>query len=162
MLLTLHDRNAPNCLVQAVNSANINTIKANTKMKQLSMQSLCLAKNFLALTLCGVMMMPATLMALPDNDKNDYYPGQHRSPAYSPYVYIIYNESTGIATVCFKTDVADAEFIIYQNGMEVDYQVIDATAGMQVPITLSAYGSGEFVIQVKSGSTLLATFNVTL
>lgn len=130
-------------------------------MKQLSMQLLS-SKNLIPLTLCGVMMMPTTMMALPDNDNNDYLPGQHRSPTHLTYASITYNESANIAMVCFKVNVADAEIIIYQNGTEVDYQEIDATTGTQVPVNLSAYGCGEFSIQVKSGSTLLATFDVTL
>lgn len=54
----------------------------------------------------------------------------------------------------------NAEILVNLNGEEVDYQVIDATTGMQIPISLPIYGSGEFTIQVKSGTTLLSIENI--
>ena len=107
--------------------------------------------------------MPTSKMAKFDCGWDDNAePVIWRTPAHNPYVYITYDESNGTVLVTFNSAVDNAEILVNLNGEEVDYQVIDATAGMQVPITLSTYGSGEFVIQVKSGSTLLATFNVTL
>lgn len=122
-------------------------------------------RNLLMLLLGGVMMVPTVSMAYPDGDGtggDDEHLDVHRSPEHNPYVYITYHESNGTVLVTFNSAVDNAEILVNLNGEEVDYQVIDATAGMQVPITLSAYGSGEFVIQVKSGSTLLATLNVTM
>lgn len=116
--------------------------------------------SFLALILGG-MMMPATMMALTDNG-DDYYTNHHRSPAYHPYAYITYNETTSIATISFRTAVADAGVIIYQDGIEVDALSLAATEGMQIPINLSTYGCGDFTIQVKSDTTLLATFDICL
>lgn len=123
-------------------------------------------RNLLMLLLGGMMMTPIISNANPDGDGkgmegDDEHLVIHRSPARYPHALISYDESIETAFVSFNSAIDEAEILVYQNGVEVDYQVIDATAGMQVPITLSTYGSGEFVIQVKSGSTLLATFNVT-
>lgn len=118
-------------------------------------------RNLLVFLLGGMLMVPTAIAA--DNDGYDDCNQEiHRGPVHMSYVLISYDESIETAFVSFNSAIDEAEILVYQNGMEVDYQVIDATAGMQVPITLSTYGSGEFVIQVKSGSTLLATFNVTL
>lgn len=114
------------------------------------------------LLLGGMVMLSTETMGQTDGNDNNERPNYPRSPAHSPYAYITYDESNGSILVSFNSAIDEAEILVYQNGMEVDYQVIDATAGMQVPITLSAYGNGEFVIQVKSGSTLLATLNVTM
>lgn len=124
-------------------------------------------RNLLMLLLGGMMMTPIGSNANPDGDGkgmegDDEHLVIHRSPINYSYAFITYYESNGSILVTFNSAIDEAEILVYQNGMEVDYQVIDATAGMQVPITLSAYGSGEFVIQVKSGSTLLATLNVTM
>lgn len=118
-------------------------------------------RNLLVLLLGGMMMVPTTIAA--DNDGYDDCNQEiHRSPEHNPYVYITYHESNGTVLVTFNSAIDNAEILVYQNGVEVDYQVINATAGMQVPITLSAYGTGEFTIQVRSDSTLLATYSVTL
>ena len=107
------------------------------------------------------MMVPTTIAA--DNDGYDDTNQEiHRGPAHNPYAYITYNQGNGTALLTFNFTIDDAEILVYQNGTEVDYQEIDATTGTQVPVYLSAYGCGEFSIQVKSGSTLLATFDVTL
>lgn len=122
-------------------------------------------RNFLMLLLGGVMMVPTLSMAYPDRDGtggDDEHLDVHRSPQHNPYVYISYNECNGSALVTFNSAVNNAEILVYQNGVEVDYQVINATTGMQVPITLSAYGGGEFSIQVKSGTTLLAIYSINL
>ena len=122
-------------------------------------------RNFLMLLLGGVMMVPTLSMAYPDRDGtggDDEHLDVHRSPQHNPYAYITYHESNGTVLVTFISAIDNAEILVYQNGVGVDYQVINATTGMQVPITLSSYGSGEFVIQVKSGSTLLATLNVAM
>ncbi len=117
-------------------------------------------KSFLVFMLGGL-MMPATMMALTDNG-DDYYTNHHRSPTYHPYAYITYDETTSIATISFRTAVADAEVIIYQDGIEVDALSLAATEGMQIPINLLTYGCGDFTIQVKSDTTLLATFDICL
>lgn len=113
----------------------------------------------------GVMMVPTVSMAYPDGDGtggDDEHLDVHRSPAQNPNAFITYNESNGAALVTFNSAVENAEILVYQNGVEVDYQVIDATPGMQVPISLLAYGNGEFTIQVKSGTTLLATCSINM
>lgn len=107
-------------------------------------------------------MMPAYMLAQPDGNDDGHSPDYPRCPIHNPYAYIIYNECNGIALVTFNYAIDGAEILVYQNGIEADDYLLDAIAGTQVPISLSAYGSGEFVIQVKSGSTLLATFNVIL
>ena len=122
-------------------------------------------RNLLMLLLGGVMMVPTVSMAYPDGDGtggDDEHLDVHRSPEHNPYVYITYHESNGTVLVTFNSAIDNAEILVYQNGVEVDYQVINATAGMQVPITLSAYGGGEFSIQVKSGTTLLAIYSINL
>lgn len=117
-------------------------------------------KNFLMLLLGGAMLMPTTMMAQPDPDDQD--PGQHRSPAHNSFVYIAYDDNSSMVNVVILTAVPDVEIIIYLNGTEVDGLMLDAEEGTQIPIYLPTYGSGEFTIQVRSGSTLLATYCTTL
>ena len=122
-------------------------------------------RNFLMLLLGGVMMVPTLSMAYPDRDGtggDDEHLDVHRSPQHNPYAYITYDETTSMAYACFVSAVNDAEVIVYRDGEVVDSLVIDAVAGTQIPIDLSAYGTGEFTIQVRSDSTLLATYSVTL
>lgn len=113
------------------------------------------------LLLGGMVMMPTTIAA-EDDGYDDTNQEIHRSPAHNTYVCITYDENMGTALVSFNCAIDGAEIQVYQNGIEVDDYLLNAIAGTQVPISLSAYGSGEFVIQVKNGFTLLATFNVTL
>ena len=120
-------------------------------------------KNLLMLLLGGAMLMPANVMAQSEGGGDDNpMPEIWRGPVHNPYAYITFEETTEIAYVCFNSAVSDAEVIIYLNDVEVSSQTINATAGTQVPIYLPAYGNGEFTIQVKSGSNLLATYSVTL
>ena len=58
--------------------------------------------------------------------------------------------------------MADAEIIIMKDGMVVDNQNFQATAGMQIPIYLQTFGSGEFCILVNSGNTLIAIYDIVL
>ncbi len=118
-------------------------------------------KKFLVFLLGG-MMMPTMAQACPDDGDNDREPGVWRGPAKRPHAYINYNEANGVACVYFLSAVNDAEVIVYLNGAEINNQMIDAEEGSQIPIYLPTYGSGEFTIQVKSGSTLLATYYTTL
>lgn len=118
-------------------------------------------KNFLMLLLGGAMLMPTTMMAQPDDGDNQE-PGVWRGPAKNPHAYINYNEANGVACVYFLSAVSDAEIIVYLNGIKIDNQMINAEEGLQVPIYLPIYGSGEFTIQVKSGSTLITTYYTTL
>lgn len=114
-------------------------------------------KLIIMLLLGGMAMMPKILLACPlDGDDQD--PDKWRSPANNSNVFIGYDGITGIANVYFVSAISDAEVLIYQNGVLVDNWAVNATAGMQLPIYLPAYGSGEFTIQVKSGVTLLATY----
>lgn len=117
-------------------------------------------KNCLMLLLGGAMLMPTTMMAQPEPKDQD--PGQHRSPAHSSYVYIAYDGNNCFVNVEFLTAIPDVEIIIYQNRIEVDSLILDAEEGSQIPLYMSVYGSGEFTIHVKSGSTLIATYNTTL
>ena len=104
--------------------------------------------------------MPTTVMAQPNN--NDKEPGQHRSPAHNWSAYITYDENSGVANITFLTTITDAEIVVLLDGMQVDWQSLNVDKGTQVPIYLPTYGSGEFTIQVKSGSTLITTYYITL
>lgn len=117
-------------------------------------------KNFLMLLLVGAMLMPTPVMAQPSN--NDEEPGMHRSPFHTPYAYITYDENSGVANITFLTTIAKAEIVVLQNGEQVSSQSLVATEGTQIPLYLPVYGSGEFIIQVKSGSTLIAIYYTTL
>ena len=121
-------------------------------------------KNFLMLLLGGAMLMPTTMMAQSGGpfSGDDETPGQHRGPAHNSFVYIAYDDNSSLVNVVFLTAIPDVEIIINQNGIEVDGLMLDAEEGMQIPIYLPVYGSGEFTIQVKSGSTLIATYYTTL
>lgn len=119
-------------------------------------------KNFLMLLLGGMMMMPTIVMACPDGGDDDEYPDVWRSPTKPYHAYINYDEVSGVATVNFLSTVNDVVIIVYLNGTEIDSLMLDAEEGMQIPIYLPVYGSGEFTIQVKSGSTLIATYYTTL
>lgn len=121
-------------------------------------------KNLLMLLLGGMVMMPASVMAQTSGggDDDDPMPEIWRGPAQNPYAYINYDETTGMAYVCFVSAVDDAEIVVYRDGVVVDCQNINAPAGTQIPVDLSAYGTGEFTIQVRRDSTLLATYSVTL
>ena len=120
-------------------------------------------KRFLMLLLGGMVMMPNTIMGCPDDgDDTGEYPDKWRSPANTSNVYISYDGTTCIANVYFISAVSDAEVLIYQNGVLVDNWAVNATAGMQLPIYLPAYGCGEFTIQAKSGATLLASLTLML
>lgn len=118
-------------------------------------------KLIIMLLLGGMTVIPKTIMACPF-DGDDPNPNIPRGPINNSNVYFGYNETTGIANVYFISAVSDAEVLIYQNGLLVDNWAVNATAGMQLPIYLPAYGSGEFTIQVKSGATLLATLTLML
>ena len=120
-------------------------------------------KNLLMLLLGGMVMMPASVMAQTNGGGGDTFdPDIWRGPAQNPYAYIYYDETTSMAYVCFVSAVDDAEIVVYRDGVVVDSQTINAVAGTQIPVDLSAYGTGEFTIQVRRDSTLLATYSVTL
>lgn len=119
-------------------------------------------KNFMIFLLGGMMMMPTMAQTCPDDGDNDREPGVWRSPAKRPHAYINYDEANGVACVNFLSAINNAEIIVYLNGIEVDSQMLDAEEGTLIPIYLPTYGSGEFTIQVKSGSTLIATYYTTL
>lgn len=118
-------------------------------------------KNLLMLLLGGMVMMPMSMMAQ-SNDGDKENPDKHRGPAQNPHAFITYDETTGMAYACFVSAVDDAEVIVYHDGVVADCQIIDAAAGTQIPIDLSVYGTGEFTIQVRRYSTLLATYSITL
>lgn len=119
-------------------------------------------ENLLMLLLGGMVMMPTMAKAQSNGDDNNQVPEQNRGPAHNPCAYITYDETTGMAYVCFVSAVDNAEVIVYHDGVVADSQIIDAAAGTQIPIGLSAYGTGEFTIQVRRDSTLLATYSITL
>ena len=119
-------------------------------------------KNFLMLLLGGAMLMPTTVIAQPSGYEDEPKPNVPRSPAHNQYVYITYDENNGMANITFLTTIADAEIVVLQNDEQVDCQSLNADKGTQVPIYLPTYGCGEFIIQVKSGSILVATYSTTL
>jgi len=100
-------------------------------------------KNLLMILLGGMVMMPTTAKAQSNGDDNNQLPGKNRSPAQNPYAYITYDETAGMAYACFVSAVDGAEVVVYRDGEVVDSLVIDAVAGTQIPIDLSAYGTGE-------------------
>lgn len=116
-------------------------------------------KKLLMLLLGGMVMMPISMMAQ-SNDNTS--PDKKRGPAQNPHAFITYDETMGMVYACFISAVDDAEVIVFRDGEIVDNQIADATAGTQIPIDLSAYGTGEFTIQVRRYSTLLATYSITL
>lgn len=120
-------------------------------------------KSFMMFLLGGIMTMPTMAQTCPDNDDDTGdYPGVWRSPARLPRAYINYDEASGFACVHFLSVVNNVEISVYLNGTEVDTQVVDAVKGTQIPIYLPTYGCGSFTVQVKSGSTLLAIYRITL
>lgn len=119
-------------------------------------------RNLLMVLLGGMVMLSTDTMGRTDGNDNDLFPDVARSPQHNTYAYITYDETTSMAYACFVSAVNDAEVIVYRDDEVVDSLVIDAVAGTQIPIDLSAYGTGEFTIQVRSDSTLLATYSVTL
>ena len=118
-------------------------------------------KFIIMLLFGGMTVMAKTIMACPF-DGDDPNPNIPRGPINNSNVYIGYDGTTCIANVYFISAVSDAEVLIYQNGVLMDNWAVNATAGMQLPINLPAYGNGEFTIQVKRGTTLLATYNTLL
>lgn len=119
-------------------------------------------RNLLLLLLEGMLIIPTDIKAQTESTDNNGMPNYPRCPAQNPYAYINYDETTGIAYVCFMFAVDDAEVAVYRDGDVVDSQTINVVAGTQIPVDLSAYGAGEFTIQVRRDSTLLATYSVTL
>lgn len=120
-------------------------------------------KSFMMFLLGGIMTMPTIAQTCPDNDDDTGdYPGVWRSPARLPRAYINYDEASGFACVHFLSVVNNVEISVYLNGTEVDTQVVDAEKGTQALFYLPVYGTGEFLIQVKRGSMLIATYSTTL
>jgi hypothetical protein len=123
-------------------------------------------KKLFGIVLGGMLFSPMCVTALTFTDGNGNddgsIPNFPRSPAHNPSAYITYFDMTGVALVSFVSSVDNAEIIVMKDGMVVANQGCQATAGMQIPIYLPAYGSGEFCIEVRSGNTLIAYFNVTL
>lgn len=120
-------------------------------------------KKILMLLFGGLVMMPTTMLAQTDGDDDDNdKPGVWRSPARLPRAYINYDEASGFACVHFLSEINNVEVSVCLNGTEVDTQVVDALKVTQIPIYLPTYGCGSFTVQVKSGSTLLAIYRITL
>lgn len=120
-------------------------------------------KKFWVFLLGGMMTMTTPVLAcIGDDDEPDDNPEKWRSPANHPRAYINYDEASDAACVHFLSIVNNAEIIVYQDGTEVDIQVVDAVKGTQVPLYLPTYGNGDFNIQVKSSSTLIAIYYITL
>lgn len=109
--------------------------------------------------LASTLFVPSEAFGQNDDDQ---VPEIWRSPSYNNSVYINYDESTGTAVVNFSTAIDNVEILLYKDGNNIAAEDFDATSGMQIPIYLSAYGSGEFCIEVRNGSTLLAIYYVTL
>lgn len=121
-------------------------------------------KKFMTILIGSMILLPTSVAAQTNGGGPGIgnYPDIPRIPARSPSAYIAYNDGLNIATVCFRTTVEGAEIVLYKNGVGVESISGNAEAGTQIPLYLPAYGSGEFTIYVKRGTTLLAVYNITL
>jgi hypothetical protein len=108
--------------------------------------------------------MPACLYAQTNGGSagNGNDPDNPFSPPNNPCVYISTNQNSSFAVVCFVSSMEDAEIEVYLDGAEVDSLTITATAGTQIPLSLSAYGTGELTIYVRRGTTLLAYYSTSI
>lgn len=124
-------------------------------------------KKILMMILLGsAMLMPSGVMAQDDGGGYGEGDGNHGGPHYSPGnnsgAFITYNESSNTAYVLFLSDADDVEITVCIDDVVVDGQTMDVESGTQIPLSLSAYGSGEIMIYVRRGTMLLAVFNTTL
>lgn len=121
-------------------------------------------KKLMMILLGGTVLMPTNAMAQDngggygDGSGNGNGNGPYYSPGVNLGAIITYNESSNTAYVWFTTAVDDAEITICIDGVVVDTQTFDVEAGSQIPLSLSAYGSGELAIYVRRGTTLLAYY----
>lgn len=137
--------------------------KRQEELTTLIKTNITMRKSYLMILLSGTMLIPTTTTAQTSgSDDDDITPGQHRAPSNKPFSIITYDENSGVAKITFLTAITDAEIIIWQDGVQVNSQSLVATKGTQIPIHLPVYGYGEFSIQVKSGSTLIAIYYTTL
>ena len=123
-------------------------------------------KKLLMILMSGMMLIPTSVKAQDDGGGHGGGYGTGNGPYYSPGVnlgaIITYNESSNTAYVWFTTAVDDAEITICINGVVVDIQTFDVEAGSQIPLSLSAYGTGELTIYVRRGTTLLAYYSTSI
>lgn len=123
-------------------------------------------KKLLMILMSGMMLIPTSVKAQDDGGGHGGGYGTGNGPYYSPGVnlgaIITYNESSNTACVWFTTAVDDAEITICINGVVVDIQTFDVEAGSQIPLSLSAYGTGELTIYVRRGTTLLAYYSTSI
>lgn len=123
-------------------------------------------KKLLMILMSGMMLMPTSVKAQDDGGGHGGGYGTGNGPYYSPGVnlgaIITYNESSNTAYVWFTTAVDDAEITICINGVVVDIQTFDVEAGSQIPLSLSAYGTGELTIYVRRGTSLLAYYSTSI
>ncbi len=125
-------------------------------------------KKLLMILMSGMMLMPTNAMAQDngggygDGSGNGNGNGPYYSPGVNLGAIITYNESSNTAYVWFTTAVDDAEITICINGVVVDIQTFDVEAGSQIPLSLSAYGTGELTIYVRRGTSLLAYYSTSI
>ena len=113
----------------------------------------------------SAMLMPSGVMAQDDGGgygSGGNNGGPHHSPGNNSGAFITYNESSNTAYVLFLSDADDVEITVCIDDEVVDSQTMDVESGTQIPLPLSAYGSGEIMIYVRRGTMLLAVFNTTL
>lgn len=123
-------------------------------------------KNLMMFLLGSAMLMPSGVMAQDDGGGHGTGNGNGNGPYFSPGnnsgAFITYNESSNTVYVLFLSDADDIEITVCIDDVVVDSQTMDVESGTQIPLPLSAYGSGEIMIYVRRGTTLLAVFNTTL
>lgn len=125
-------------------------------------------KNLMMILLSSAMLIPSGVMA--QDDGGGYGTGNGNGNGDGPYycpnnnagASITYNESSNAAYVLFLSDADDVEITVCINDVVVDSLTMDVESGTQILLPLSAYGSGEIIIYVRRGTTLLAVFNTTL
>lgn len=125
-------------------------------------------KKLLMILMNGMMLMPTSAMAQDDGggygdgSGNGNGNGPYYSPGNNSIALITYNESSNTAYVWFTTAVDDAELTICIDNVVVDTQSFDVEAGSQIPLSLSAYGTGELTIYVRRGTILLAYYSTSI
>lgn len=123
-------------------------------------------KKLLMILMSGMMLIPTSVKAQDDGGGHGGGYGTGNGPYYSPGVnlgaIITYNESSNTACVWFTTAVDDAEITICIDGVVVDIQTFDVEAGSQIPLSLSAYGTGELTIYVRRGTSLLVYYSTSI
>lgn len=121
-------------------------------------------KELMMSLFCCMMLPPVNMMAQDDGGGfgNGDNGGPLHIPPYHYSAFITYAEDSNTAYVWFTSAVDDAEITICIDGVVVDTQTFDVEAGSKIPLSLSAYGSGELTIYVRRGTTLLAYYSTSI